>query len=84
MAEESRDGLASDVTFRYLCRYNAAMTNDEWLTINEAAEHLQTNRVKIWRLIKAGRLEVRENPLDRREKLIPLLAIQELERLGRK
>jgi excisionase family DNA binding protein len=60
------------------------MPEEDWLTINEAAERLGTNRVKIWRLIKAGRLEARENPLDRREKLISSVAIEELLRLGRK
>jgi excisionase family DNA binding protein len=60
------------------------MADEEWLTINEVAERLQTNRVKIWRMIKTGRLVARENPLDRREKLIPVSAVQELERLGRR
>lgn len=59
------------------------MAEDEWLTINEVAERLHTNRVRIWRMIKAGLLEAHENPLDRREKLVPLAAVEELERLGR-
>jgi hypothetical protein len=63
--------------------YNVLMA-EELLTINEAAERLGSNRVQIWRLIRDGLLEAKVNPLDRRQKLIPLSAIEKLESEGRR
>lgn len=57
---------------------------DEELTVRETAERLGISTVQVWRLVKQGVLTSRPNALDRRERLIPLLAIEDLERRGRK
>lgn len=50
----------------------------KYLNIQEAAEALGVNRKRIWRMIRDGQLEAITNPVDRREKLIPREAIEQL------
>jgi predicted DNA-binding transcriptional regulator AlpA len=72
--------LLRDVTFHNL--YNARM--DTYLTYAEAAERLGVSRMQIWRLVRDGVLEAHPNPMDRREKLVTVAAIEELESIGRR
>ncbi len=53
------------------------------LSITEAAERLGVSRVKVRSLVKEGTLPAMTNPLDRRERLIPLSAIEGLEAQAR-
>jgi len=53
------------------------------LSINETAERLGVSRVKVRGLVKEGILPAMTNPLDRRERLIPLRAIEDLEAQAR-
>ena len=53
------------------------------LSITEAAERLGVSRVKVRALVKEGTLPAMTNPLDRRERLIPLSAIEQLEAQAR-
>jgi hypothetical protein len=48
------------------------------MTIAQAATYLGVSRTKVWKLLNEGRLSASVNPLDHREKLIPL---QQVERL---
>jgi excisionase family DNA binding protein len=50
----------------------------ESVTITEAARRLSVSVVKIRNLVREGVLPATSNPLDKREKLIPLEAVQEL------
>lgn len=43
---------------------------DIFLTIMEAAEYANVSRVKIWRMIRDGKLQSYANPRDGREKLV--------------
>lgn len=52
----------------------------EYMTVQAAAELLGVTRRRLWDLIRAGQLEAVQNPLDRREKLIPR---EEVDRLAR-
>jgi len=45
------------------------MDND-FLTLQQAADEFQVNRVKLWRWIKAGRLVAHQSGRDLREKLV--------------
>ncbi|PZS03081.1 MAG: hypothetical protein DLM70_09445 [Chloroflexi bacterium] len=49
---------------------NMMTESPEYLTIQAAADVLNTNRRRIWQLVKDGQLQAIENPLDRRSKLI--------------
>lgn len=49
------------------------------VTVTEAAARLGVSRQKVWALVKEGMLEARQNPLDKREKLIPVAALRRLE-----
>lgn len=57
---------------------------EEMLTVKETAARLGVSRVKVWRLVKEGALESRVNPLDRRERLIPVQALEQLESFGKR
>lgn len=48
------------------------------LTVTETARRLGVSRHKVWTLIKEGTLPTRGNPLDKREKLIPVEAVERL------
>ena len=52
------------------------------LTMTQAAERLGITRVTLRRLVREGRLPTLENPLDKREKLIPLQALEQLQSGG--
>ena len=49
------------------------------MTVGQAAEYLKVSRTKVWKLIGEGVLSATQNPLDKREKLIPA---DEVRRLG--
>jgi excisionase family DNA binding protein len=49
------------------------------VTVAEAAARLGVSRQKVWALVKEGVLEARQNPLDKRQKLIPVAALHRLE-----
>ena len=50
----------------------------EYLTVQAAAEVLNTSRRRIWQLTKSGELHTIPNPLDGRSKLIPKADVQRL------
>lgn len=52
---------------------------DDTLTMTEAARRLGVSRVKVRALIKEGVLPAMTNPLDKRERRIPVIAIEQLE-----
>lgn len=54
----------------------------EVLTVSEAAEYLGVSRTKMWQLIKEGSLPAAQNPLDKRERLIPSSALEQLRSRG--
>jgi excisionase family DNA binding protein len=47
----------------------------EAVTMTEAARRLGISRVTVRRLVREGKLPVTDNPLDRRQKLIPVDAV---------
>jgi hypothetical protein len=53
------------------------------LTITETAQRLGVSRHKVWTLVKEGTLPTRRNPLDKREKLIPVDAVERLAAEGK-
>lgn len=55
---------------------------DQQLTMTAAAERLGITRTTLRRLVREGTLPALDNPLDKRERLIPVSAIEQLEREG--
>ena len=53
------------------------------LTITETAQRLGVSRHKVWTLVKDGTLPTRRNPLDKREKLIPVDVVERLAAEGK-
>jgi excisionase family DNA binding protein len=53
------------------------------VTMGEAAERLGITRVTLRRLVREGVLPVLENPLDKRQRLIPEAALEQLQPRGR-
>jgi excisionase family DNA binding protein len=53
---------------------------EQGLTMTAAAERLGITRTTLRRLVREGELPTLNNPLDRRERLIPVSAIEQLER----
>jgi Helix-turn-helix domain len=53
------------------------------ITMTEAADRLGVSPVKLRALVQDGTLSVRENPLDKRQKLIPVSAVDALASKGR-
>ncbi|HLJ65990.1 MAG TPA: helix-turn-helix domain-containing protein [Chloroflexota bacterium] len=53
------------------------------VTVPEAARLLGVSRSKIWNLLREGALTARSNPLDRRQRLIEIEAIEALRQQGR-
>lgn len=43
----------------------------QYVTVQTAADMLGVSRRRIWDLIRQGSIEAIQNPLDKREKLIP-------------
>lgn len=56
----------------------------EYVTVNGAAELLGTTRRRVWAMLKEGQLHAVTNPIDRREKLIPRVEVEELARYTKK
>ena len=50
------------------------------ITMKEAASRLGVSRAKIWKLVQEGILPARQNPLDKRQRLIPESAIHRLQK----
>jgi Helix-turn-helix domain len=53
------------------------------ITMTEAAEQLGVSLVKLRSLVRDGVLPVRDNPLDKRQKLVPVSAVEELQSQGK-
>lgn len=51
---------------------------NEFMTINEAADRLGVTRITIWRRIKDGDLEAFQSQSDRRERLVRRAAVEAL------
>ena len=45
------------------------------LSVTEAADYLGVSRTTVWSMMKDGRLPASPNPLDKRQKLIPLSSL---------
>jgi excisionase family DNA binding protein len=60
------------------------MEEEELLSMNEVAERLGISRVTVWKLVRDGVLPAEQNPIDKRERLVPVSAVEALERRGRK
>ncbi len=54
-------------------------TMQDTLTMTEAAKRLGITRVTLGRLVREGKLPTMENPLDKRQRLIPVAAIERLQ-----
>jgi excisionase family DNA binding protein len=55
----------------------------QYVTVQIAAETLGVSRRRIWDLIRQGSIEAIQNPLDKREKLIPQSEIDRLLQFAR-
>jgi predicted site-specific integrase-resolvase len=64
--------------------YAVEMEEEELLSMNEVAERLGISRVTVWKMVKNGDLPAQQNPIDKREKLVPSSAVRKLEAQGRK
>jgi excisionase family DNA binding protein len=58
----------------------SAEEGPKMITVKEARERLNISRVTMARLVKEGRFTIYDNPLDRREKLIPEAELAEVKR----
>ena len=54
------------------------MPEQKFMTVKQAADYLGTNRQKISTLIKRGVLTPLGNPMDTRQKLIPVEQIEKM------
>jgi excisionase family DNA binding protein len=52
------------------------------VTMKEAAARLGISNATMWKLVRDGVLEVRRNPLDRRQRLVRVSAIERLRAKG--
>jgi len=59
------------------------MTTEERVTMREAAAMLGVSHAKMWQLVRDGILPAQQNPLDKRQRLIPIAAIKRLRDEGR-
>jgi len=55
-----------------------------YYTVRQAAEVLGVSRWKMWKLLEAGTIKAEANPLDKREKLIPVGEVEQLARYTQK
>jgi len=53
---------------------------DEYLSVQEAAEDLGVSRFTVWRLIRDGELTAYQSSVDRRRKLVRRVEIDALKR----
>ena len=53
---------------------------EEYLTLSEAAEYLDVSRVTIWRRVRDGTLSTYQASTSRREKLVKLKDLDDLQR----
>jgi excisionase family DNA binding protein len=60
------------------------MADVQFLTAAEVRDRLGVSKQTITNMLRDGRLPSVRNPLDKREVLIPVSAVEELERQGRK
>jgi excisionase family DNA binding protein len=51
---------------------------DQSVNVTEAAARLGVSRRKVWQLIREGTLPYQRDPVDRRQKLIPVDALNDL------
>jgi hypothetical protein len=57
------------------------MQNQEWLPMKEAAAQLKISYYKLIRMVDRGKLETREDDLDRRVRLVNLEEVRRVFRL---
>jgi hypothetical protein len=57
------------------------MQNQEWLPMKEAAERLNISYYKLIRMVDRGKLETKEDDLDRRVRLVNLNEVRKVFRL---
>ncbi len=55
-----------------------------YYTVKQAADVLGVSRWKMWRLVEAGSFTVEANPLDKRQKLLPVDEVEQLARFTQK
>ncbi len=48
------------------------------VTLTEAARRLGVSRTKVWSMVKRGELQARQDPLDKRKRLVTERAIEEI------
>ena len=53
------------------------------MTIREVAQYLGISRTTVWNMIKKGELPATQNPVDKRERLVPVAAVEQLKERGR-
>lgn len=51
---------------------------DRYIPLREAAKRLGISRTKLWSMVRNGDVEVRPDPLDRRQRLVSVQAIDTL------
>ncbi|HZC04414.1 MAG TPA: helix-turn-helix domain-containing protein [Ktedonobacterales bacterium] len=61
----------------------AGESEERYISASEAARELGVSRKKIADLIKTGELPTKDDPLDKRVKLIAVSAVEELKRSSR-
>jgi excisionase family DNA binding protein len=54
------------------------------LTVREVADYLGISRTTVWKMISNGELPATKNPVDKRQHLVPLAAVEKLQADGRK
>jgi hypothetical protein len=59
-------------------------TDEEYVTLGQAADMLGVTRRRIWLMLKGDELHAFTNPVDRREKLIAYSEVKRLARFAKK
>jgi excisionase family DNA binding protein len=57
---------------------------EDKLTVGEVADYLGISRTTVWKMISNGELPATKNPIDKRQHLVPLTAVEQLQAAGRK
>lgn len=52
-------------------------------TVGEVANYLGISRTTVWKMITSGELPVTKNPIDKRQHLVPVAAVESLKEQGR-
>ena len=62
---------------------SGAIQMQDRLTIREVADELGISRTTVWTMVKNGELSASVNPIDKRQHLVPRLAVEQLKERGR-